>query len=114
MAGKRQRTPRTIGELRRELHKKGDPWTPNPYLRDEEPLPMPARGGLEPGEGPPEAEGPEPFEGDLEELLRADPPANPFVRERWTEQELLTADDPGPGPGSPGELTEEAEGGEAG
>lgn len=71
---------------------------------------MPARGGLEPGEGPDGIEEAAPFEGDLDELLRADPPANPFVRQRWSEQELLTADDPGPGPGSPGELREEAEG----
>jgi hypothetical protein len=102
----RRRMPRTIGELRRQLRERGEPWEVTPRLRDEEPLPTPARGGLEPGEGPPETEGPEPFEGDLGELLRESPPANPFVRERWRDQELLSEDDPGPGGGTPGELDE--------
>jgi hypothetical protein len=101
---KGQGLPRTIGELRRLLRERGEPWEPNPRLRDEEPLPMPPRGGLEPGEGPPESQEPEPFEGDLEEVLRESPPANPFVRERWRDQELLRDDDPGPSAGTPGEL----------
>jgi hypothetical protein len=105
----RRRIPRTVGELRRQLRESGEPWEPNPRLRDEEPLPMPARGGLEPGEGPPETEQPQPFEGDLEELLRESPPANPFVRERWQEQELLRDDEAGPGGGTPGEIEERQE-----
>jgi hypothetical protein len=105
----RRRVPKTIGELRRRLRESGEPWEPNPRLRDEEPLPTPARGGLEPGEGPPEAEQPGPFEGGLEELLRESPPANPLVRERWRDQELLPDDDPGPSGGTPGELEERTE-----
>jgi hypothetical protein len=105
----RRRLPRTIGELRRQLRERGEPWEPSPRLRDEEPLPMPARGGLEPGEGPAESAEPEPFEGDVEELLRESPPANPFVRERWQDQELLPDDDPGPSAGTPGELEERGE-----
>ena len=70
---------------------------------------MPARGGLAPGEGPPETEQPPPFEGDLGELLRESPPANPFVRERWQEQELLRDDHTGPGGGTPGETEERQE-----
>jgi hypothetical protein len=70
---------------------------------------MPPRGGLEQGEGPPETEQPQPFEGDLEELLRESPPANPFVRERWQEQELLRDDEVGPGGGTPGEIEKQQE-----
>jgi hypothetical protein len=70
---------------------------------------MPARGGLEPGQGPSEGEEPKPFEGNLEELLRESPPANPLLRERWDDQELLPDDDPGPGGGTPGELEEPEE-----
>jgi hypothetical protein len=103
----KRRTPRTIGELRRELRERGEPWEPNPRLRDEEPLPDPPRGGLAPGEGPEENQEPQPFEGDIEKLLRESPPANPLVRERWRDQDLLNEDDPGAGRGTPGELEEE-------
>jgi hypothetical protein len=105
----RREAPRTVGDLRRQLRERGEPWEPHPRLRDEEPLPMPARGGLEPGEGPPESQDPKPFEGDLGEMLRASPPANPFLRERWEDQELLPDDDPGPSGGSPGELEDRGE-----
>jgi hypothetical protein len=107
---KRPRIPRTIGELRKQLREQGEPWEPNPRLRDEEPLPDPPRGGLEPGEGPEENREPEPFEGDLEELLRDSPPANPFLRERWRDEELLKEEDPGATRGSPGELEQHREG----
>lgn len=111
VAEKRRRTPRTIGELRQQLRERGEPWEPNPRLRDEEPLPDPARGGLEPGEGPEENKEPKPFEGDLDELLRESPPANPFLRERWQDQELLREDDPGASEGTRGELEEDGDSG---
>jgi hypothetical protein len=109
-----QRIPRTIGELRRQLRDRREPWEPNPRLRDEEPLPTPARGGLEPGEGPLKSNEPEPFEGDLGEVLRKSPPANPFLRERWRDQELLPDNDPGPSGGTPGELGRRGERGSEG
>jgi hypothetical protein len=108
LSEQRRRTPRTVGELREQLRERGEPWEPNPRLRDEEPLPDPPRGGLEPGEGPEENQEPKPFEGDLGELLRESPPANPLVRERWRDQDLLREDDPGAREGTPGELEEDA------
>ena len=113
MAEKPRRAPRTVGELRQQLRERGESWEPNPRLRDEEPLPDPPRGGLEPGQGPEENRAPEPFEGDLEELLRESPPANPFLRERWQDRELLSEDDPGASRGTPGEPEEDREGGAA-
>ena len=113
MAEERPPTPRTVGELRRLLRERNEPWEPNPRLRDEEPLPDPARGGLEPGDGPEENQEPEPFEGDLEELLRESPPANPLIRERWHDQDLLKDDDPGTSHGTPGDLEQRGEAEEA-
>src|SRR5262249_54646679 len=106
MAEKRRHAPRTIGELRRELRERGEPWEPNPRLRDEELVPNPPRGGLPPGEGREENQEPQPFEGDRAALLRGSPPANPFVRERWQDQDLLNGDDRGARRGTPGELEE--------
>jgi hypothetical protein len=91
------------------LRERGEPWQPNPRLRDEEPLPDPPRGGLDPREAPEENPEPKPFDGDLEELLRESPPANPLVRERWQDQDLLKEGDPGASRGTPGELDESGE-----
>jgi|SoiMethySBSTD1v2_1073268.scaffolds.fasta_scaffold3481595_1 hypothetical protein len=37
--------PRTVGELRRRLAQMGYPWEVQPSLSDDDPLPMPPRGG---------------------------------------------------------------------
>jgi hypothetical protein len=109
VAEERRPAPRTVGELRQQLRERGEPWEPNPRLRDEEPLPDPPRGGLDPSEAPEENQEPKPFDGDLEELLRESPPANPLVRERWQDLDLLKEGDPGASRGTPGELDEHGE-----
>jgi hypothetical protein len=86
--------PRTAGELRRRLAGLGDPWTVDPRLADDDPLPDRPRGGM-PEEHIPEAArlvalSPET---DLLDLLSAQPPANPDLRARWTELGLLPADE---------------------
>ncbi|MES5818235.1 hypothetical protein [Streptomyces sp. RG80] len=84
------RAPQTIGELRRLLRELGDPWTVDPGLLDDDPLPDPPRGALT------EDEAPEavrlttlPQEADLLDVLSAQPPANPELRARWRELGLL-------------------------
>ena len=85
-----QERPRTIGELRRRLAEMGNPWTVDPQLSDDEPIRDRPRGGQAEDEVPEElrlaaAEPP----GELRDLLVEQPPANPFLRERWVEEGLL-------------------------
>jgi hypothetical protein len=78
--------PRTFGELRRQLHKMGDPWQVDPARADEEPLPEYPTGGQLDGDPP----GALLAEGALDEhLKRGVPPANPQLRDVWREQGLL-------------------------
>ena len=100
---RRHEEPRTIGELRARLERLGNPWSVDPRLADEEPIPDLPRGGLEPGQGPAEVEPPAPFEGDLERMLSESPPTNPLLRRRWAEAGLLEPTDGEPG-GSAGPL----------
>jgi hypothetical protein len=83
--------PATVGELRRRLAELGDPWSVDPRLGDDEPLPRYSRGGQPEEEIPSEARlralAPE---ADFRELLMSQPPANPFLQERWVEEGLMT------------------------
>ncbi|MEU6064076.1 hypothetical protein ABZ864_06110 [Streptomyces sp. NPDC047082] len=82
--------PRTVGELRRLLTELGDPWTVDPALSDDAPLPDPPRGALLEEEAPEELRLEAlPEEVDLRDLLSAQPPANPDLRARWREAGLL-------------------------
>jgi hypothetical protein len=85
-----QEGPRTIGDLRRRLAEMGNPWTVDPQLSDDEPIRDRPRGGQAEDEVPEElrlaaAEPP----GELRGVLVEQPPANPFLRERWVEEGLL-------------------------
>jgi hypothetical protein len=82
--------PETVGELRRRLAELGNPWTVDPELTDEDPLPEYPRGGQEDADVPPEfrTAATEPT-ADLRDLLSQEPPANPFLRARWAEEGLL-------------------------
>jgi hypothetical protein len=90
--------PRTVGEVRRRLAEIGNPWTPDPALGDDEPLPVYRRGGQHEHELP-ESRLPEPLApgADLTGLIAALPPTNVFLRARWAELGLLPADDDAPG-----------------
>jgi hypothetical protein len=83
-------TPENVGELRRRLAELGHPWTVDPDLRDEDPLPDHPRGGQAEEDVLEEtrAAAAEPSE-DLRELLAQQPPANPYLRSRWGEEGLL-------------------------
>jgi hypothetical protein len=95
-----QHPPHTIGELRRALAELGNPWTVNPRLGDADSLPDPPRGAQRDEDVPREARlaavAPD---ADLGALLKTVPPANPFLRARWVELGLMTADDSGMGNG---------------
>jgi hypothetical protein len=85
-----QERPRTIGDLRRRLAEMGNPWTVDPQLSDDEPIRDRPRGGQAEDEVPEElrlaaVEPP----GEFREVLVEQPPANPFLRERWVEEGLL-------------------------
>jgi hypothetical protein len=99
-----QHPPRTIGELRRALADLGNPWTVDPRLGDAEPLPDPPRGAQRDEDVPPEARltvvAPD---ADLGALLMTVLPANPFLRARWVELGLMTADESGTGDRGPGQ-----------
>jgi hypothetical protein len=90
--------PRTVGEVRRRLAEIGNPWTVDPALGDDEPLPVYQRGGQHDHELPnrllPEPVAPGT---DLTELITAVPPSNVFLRARWAELGLLPAGDGGSG-----------------
>jgi hypothetical protein len=89
-----QERPRTIGELRRRLAEMGNPWTVDPQLSDDEPLRDRPRGG-QPDEEVPDELRPAAVEPsrDLREVLGGQPPANPFLRERWAQEGLLDEDE---------------------
>jgi len=85
-----QEQPQTIGELRRRLAELGNPWTVDPQLSDDEPLRDRPRGGQAEEEVPDELR-PAALESsrDLRAVLAEQPPANPFLRQRWVEDGLL-------------------------
>ena len=86
-----KQTPRTVGELRRWLAEHGNPWTVDPRLGNDDPLPNPPRGGQNEEDIPQEhrltAVAPDV---DLRELLRTMLPANPSLQVRWVELGLIT------------------------
>jgi|SRR6516225_2978174 len=90
--------PRTIGELRSALAELGNPWTVDPRLGDADPLPEPRRGAQRAEDIPEEARLPVVSpDADFSALLRQVPPANPFLRARWAELGLMSADETGAG-----------------
>jgi hypothetical protein len=89
-------TPATVGELRRRLAELGEPWTVDPRLADDDPLPDPPRGGQLPEDLPAELRAATPESpDDLRVVLQALPPSNPFLRERWAELGLSPDEMPG-------------------
>ena len=82
--------PQTVGELRQRLEELGNPWTVDPRLRDDDPLPDPPRGAQTEDETAQDARPPAlPQDVDLRDLLSTQPPANPELRARWRELGLL-------------------------
>ena len=85
--------PRTAGELRRRLAELGNPWTVDPRLSDDDPLPSYSRGGQLEEDVPDEARlsalAPD---ADLRELLIGEPPTNAFLQARWVEAGVLPAE----------------------
>ncbi|MGW1288010.1 hypothetical protein ACWD4N_31055 [Streptomyces sp. NPDC002586] len=89
----REHAPHTVGELRRLLAEMGDPWTVDPALADDDPLPDPPRGALLEKDAPEELRLTELSpELDLRDMLSTQPPANPDLRARWREVGLLPPD----------------------
>ena len=88
--------PRTIGELRRLLAEMGNPWSVDPQLNDDEPLRERPRGGQTDEQVPEQFRllASEPQRA-LRELLAEQPPANPFLQERWVQEGLLDQDEAG-------------------
>jgi hypothetical protein len=86
--------PRTIGELRRRLSELGNPWEVDPQLSDEDPMWDPPRGGQREEDIPEEARLPslDP-DTDIDDIIAAEPPANPLLRARWVEAGLLDQDE---------------------
>jgi hypothetical protein len=80
-----RRAPKTYGELRKMLAELGDPWSPDPTVSDDEPLPEFPTGGD--GEYEPSDRT---VAGDaLIALLKAQPPSNPELRAVWRDEGLL-------------------------
>lgn len=95
--------PLTAGDLRRRLAEMGNPWTVDPRLGDEDPVPEYPRGGqLE--EDAPESDAlltrPLATDVDFHEILREVPPTNLDLRALWIERGLLEDDSEAPGSGS--------------
>lgn len=91
---KKQDVPKTIGELRKCLAELGNPWTVDPRLSDDDPLPDYPRGGQREEEIPEEYRlAPLESGADLQSLIAAQPPANPFLRLRWAEAGMLSQDE---------------------
>jgi hypothetical protein len=88
-----QDVPKTVGELRRRLAKLGNPWQVDPRLSDDDVLPDRPRGGQRDEEIPEEYRlKPQKPGTDLRGFIAAQPPANPFLRQRWVEEGLLDKD----------------------
>ena len=87
--------PKTAGELRRLLARKGIQWQVDPRLRDDDRLIVYPRGGIMEKL----ISGAERYSGDLADYLRRVPPNNPFLRARWRELGILREQD---GPAAPG------------
>jgi hypothetical protein len=89
-----QDVPKNIRELRRRLTELGNPWTVDPRLNDDDPLPDYPRGGQQ-EEQIPEEYRLAPLEPgtDLQSLIAAYPPANPFLKLRWVEAGILSEDE---------------------
>lgn len=81
--------PRTAGELRRRLAEMGDPWSVDPRLADDDPLPDRPRGAV--ADDPHlEVVG---RDVDFEDLLRQQPPANPELLAHWRAAGILPAEE---------------------
>jgi len=87
--------PPTAGEIRKALDEMGNPWTVDPDISDDEPLPDFPRGGEMPDELPIARSAFVSEEADLTDILRQHPPTNPFLRARWEELGLAPADEQG-------------------
>jgi hypothetical protein len=103
--------PQTAGELRRRLAELGSPWTVDPRLGDDDPLPDYPRGGQTDEEVPEEIRPPaiEPA-GNLRDLLSQERPINPLLQERWVEAGILAPKDVTGVPELRGEGVEQDEG----
>lgn len=87
--------PATIGELRRRLESLGRPWDVPARFSDDDPLPQAPPGrAAEPGH----LEGLRAIssQDEFDQHLRAVPPTNPFLVERWRELGLLPANPESP------------------
>jgi hypothetical protein len=87
--------PRTAGELRRRLAELGHPWSVDPRLGDDDPLPDYGRGGQPTEELPENFAARAPEEADLAEVLQQHSPSNTFLRARWVELGLLSREEAG-------------------
>jgi hypothetical protein len=92
----RNSLPDTVGELRRILAELGNPWSVDPRLGDDDPLPDYPRGGQIVRELPGTTISTDKFISFLKKL----PPSNPFLRAHWVEMGLLDEDSPGTSYGS--------------
>jgi hypothetical protein len=80
-----RRAPKTYGELRKMLAELGDPWSPDPRVSDDEPLPEFPTGGD--GEYEPSDRT---VAGDaLIAVLKDRPPSNPELQAVWRDEGLL-------------------------
>lgn len=88
MRGKRRIA--TVGELRRLLAEQGDPWSVDPRLKDDDPLPVLPTGGQAEEDIPEEHRlhpiGPDV---DLGAILAENPPTNLWLALDWAEAGLL-------------------------
>lgn len=84
----------TAGELRRRLSEIGNPWTVDPALTDDDPLPERPRGAQAEDDQPPETRMTvlDPAV-DLRAVLATAPPANPALRAHWIEAGLLPSEE---------------------
>ena len=78
--------PRTAGELRRILNELGNPWTVDPRLNDDDPLPNYQRGGEIPLES---ARVSDVREEDFVSFLKRHLPSNPLLRDHWIKLGLI-------------------------
>lgn len=89
-----QNPPKTVGELRRRLVRLDSPWEVDSRLGDDEPLPQYPRGGQSEEEIP-EEDRLTPIDPgvDVQTLIAALTPANPYLRTRWIELGMLDQDE---------------------
>lgn len=99
----------TYGDLRRQLAKNGTPWSVDPQISDDEPLPAYPLGALPEDMADDRAVVRVPADANIRALIGEIPPSDPGLQQRWRQVGLRIDRPPKPTRGDRAEAGEEPE-----